>query len=150
MNTKAPRKTSTAKSNTVILKDLPLELLTPEQFEAVTRANYHHAESRLILYLFLHTNHLWQLARKIQNNPAMLETINWASIEKNTARCINETLDKLLTGVVVAKPDTVAAEPPKRRRKLACGCASHSNAAGVVEACMLGKQQGQDERWTGH
>ena len=125
---------------------MPLELLTPEQFEAVTAANYHHPESRIILYLFLHTNHLWQLARKIQNNPAALAETNWASIEKNTAKCINETLEKLLTGVVVGKP----APAPKRRRKLECGCSHHSDAAGVVEACMLGQQQGQDETWTGY
>lgn len=32
----------------------------------------------------------------------------------------------------------------------ACGCRrKHSDAAGVIEACMLGQEQGADEYWTG-
>lgn len=34
--------------------------------------------------------------------------------------------------------------------KQACGCRrKHSDAAGVIEACMLGQEQGKDEYWTG-
>ncbi|MBZ0189071.1 MAG: hypothetical protein K8F91_22690 [Candidatus Obscuribacterales bacterium] len=33
----------------------------------------------------------------------------------------------------------------------ACGCRQkHSDAAGVIEACRLGQEQGQDELWTGY
>lgn len=40
-------------------------------------------------------------------------------------------------------------EPPGKGVQ-ACGCRfKHSDAAGVIEACMLGREQGQDEYWTG-
>lgn len=40
-------------------------------------------------------------------------------------------------------------EPPNKGIQ-ACGCRNkHSDAAGVIEACMLGREQGQDEYWTG-
>lgn len=150
---KASSATKTKSSNALILKDLPLELLSPEQFEAVTKANYHHPESRLILQLFLKANYIWQLARKIQHKPSAIDTIDWSLIEKNTVKLINETLDKLLTGVDVQAP-VAPVEPATKKKsalKQACGCRQkHSDAAGVVEACMRGKAQGQDESWTGY
>lgn len=36
------------------------------------------------------------------------------------------------------------------RKKHACGCLNHSDAAGVVDACLLGQEQGIDETWTGY
>ncbi len=150
---KASSATKTKTSNDLILKDLPLELLTPEQFEAVTKANYYHPESRLILQLFLKANYIWQLARKIQHKPSAIDTIDWSLIEKNTAKLINETLSKLLTGVNVQAP-AAPVEPATKKKsalKQACGCRQkHSDAAGVVEACLHGKAQGQDESWTGY
>lgn len=135
--------------NAQILKDLPVALLSPEQYEAITKANYYHPESRLILQLFLQTDYLWQLARKMQSKSSTIEFINWAVIEKNTAKAIHETLDKLLSGVRVEAKQ--AAEPKsKSRKRLACGCAHHSDAAGVIEACLLGQEQGSDELWTGY
>ncbi|MBX9719946.1 MAG: hypothetical protein K2X81_01000 [Candidatus Obscuribacterales bacterium] len=162
---KTPTESKSKTSNALILKNLPLELLTPEQFEAVTKANYHHPESRLILLLFLQTNYLRQLACKIQNKPESISSINWSSIERSTAKIINESLEKLLNGIdnkpwkPTAAP--LAAEPasiskPARKAKTAalkqaCGCTTkHSNAAGVVAACQLGKDQGRDESWTGY
>ncbi len=38
-------------------------------------------------------------------------------------------------------------DKPERQ---ACGCRKHSAAAGVVEACLLGRAQGADEYWTGY
>ncbi|MGI0133967.1 MAG: hypothetical protein ACREBW_03300 [Candidatus Micrarchaeaceae archaeon] len=158
MNTRPTTKkttsaTKTKATNALILKDLPLDLLTPEQFEAVTKANYYHPESRLILQLFLKANYIWQLARKIQDKPSSIDTIDWSLIEKNTARLINETLNKLLTGVTVQVP-TAPVEQIKKKKSLpkqACGCHhKHSDAAGVVEACLRGQTQGQDESWTGY
>jgi hypothetical protein len=51
------RKSDSKASDSLILKDLSLALLTPDQFQAITAANYHHPESRLILQLFLHANY---------------------------------------------------------------------------------------------
>lgn len=144
-----------SKAAPAVLEDLDLALLTPEQFEAMTKANYHHPESRLILLLFLQANYLWQLARKLQNKSSAIDKIDWALIEKNTAAMLRDTLSKLLTGVKPEPwqlPPVKAPEPPKPRKRkprLACGCAHHSDAAGVVEACILGQEQGRDETWTG-
>ncbi len=150
---KATSTTKTKTSKSLILKDLPLELLTPEQFEAVTKANYYHPESRLILQLFLKANYIWQLARKIQHKPSAIDTIDWSLIEKNTAKLINETMSKLLTGVNVQSPAPPVAPATKKKPvpKQACGCRhKHSDAAGVVEACLHGQAEGRDESWTGY
>lgn len=41
-------------------------------------------------------------------------------------------------------------DPPGRRRQ-ECGCwHPHSDAAGVIDACILGQEQGSDESWTGY
>lgn len=140
-----------------VLKDLSEQLLTPEQFEAVTKVNYHHPDSRVVLHLFLHANYVWQIARKLQNDPALVDSFDWATIEKNSGKLVNETLAKLLTGIdpsswtgnqpVPAKGSKpVRGTPrPKAKSRLACGCKYHSDAAGVVEACQLGQMQGADE-----
>lgn len=147
------RKTKAAPA---VFEDLDLALLTPAQFEAITKANYYHPESRLILMLFLQANYLWQLSRKLQNKPSAIDKVDWALIEKNTRALLRDTLDKLLVGVNSEPwqiPPVKAVEPVKPRKRkprLACGCAHHSDAAGVVEACMLGQEQGSDERWTGY
>ncbi|MCA9801758.1 MAG: hypothetical protein KC777_07210 [Cyanobacteria bacterium HKST-UBA02] len=40
--------------------------------------------------------------------------------------------------------------PPIANSRQPCGCRrKHSDAAGVIEACMLGQEQGADEYWTG-
>jgi hypothetical protein len=41
-------------------------------------------------------------------------------------------------------------EKPGRKKRHACGCLHHSDAAGVVDACLLGQEQGSDETWTGY
>lgn len=39
---------------------------------------------------------------------------------------------------------------PPEYMKQACGCRrKHSDAAGVIDACLLGQEQGRDETWTG-
>ena len=145
-NTKKQPSTAKAKiSDSLLLKDLPLELLTAEQYEAITKANYRHPESRLILQLFLSTNYTWQLARKILLKPSAIDEINWSVIEKNSARLLNETLDKLLTGVVVLEPMpvVVAARPRAKKLVQSCGCSTpHSSVASVIEACKQGKEEG--------
>jgi len=97
----AVRKSDSKASDSLILKDLSLALLTPDQFQAITTANYHHPESRLILQLFLHANYGWHLARKIQNKPSSIDSIDWASYEKNTAKLLTDSLSKLLPGVSI-------------------------------------------------
>jgi hypothetical protein len=154
------RKTDSKASASLILKDLSLELLTADQFQAITEANYHHPESRLVLQLFLHASYGWHLARKIQNKPSSIDSIDWALYEKNTAKLITESLSKLLPGISTEpwKPDIRGPVPPSKPArktrtavKQACGCSEkHSQAAGVVDACALGKAQGQDESWTGY
>jgi len=161
MTTRTTVKKSDSKAtNSLILKDLSLALLTPDQCDAITKANYHHPESRLILQFFLHANYAWHLARKIQNKPSSIDSIDWALYEKNTAKLITESLSKLLPGVSTEpwnpdKPAPIPLSKPARKTKTAvkqaCGCTQkHSSAAGVVEACQLGKAQGQDESWTGY
>lgn len=153
-------KTNPAPAVPAVLDDLDLSQLSPDQYEAITKANYYHPETRLILMLFLQVDHLWQLARKMQNKSSSVKEINWTLVEKNSGSLIRDTLAKLLTGVTPqawttepkpAKPAPAPAKksPPKRKPRLACGCAHHSDAAGVVEACLLGQEQGADERWTG-
>jgi len=156
----AVRKSDSKASDTLILKDLSLALLTPDQFQAITTANYHHPESRLILQLFLHANYGWHLARKIQNKPSSIDSIDWALYEKNTAKLVTDSLSKLLPGVSSepwnhSKPAPIPPSKPARKTrtavKQACGCSEkHSQAAGVVDACARGKAQGQDESWTGY
>ncbi len=80
--------------------------LSPEQYEQITRNNYYHPESKLILQLFLQVNYTCQLARKIQQKPSLIDTIDWALIERNTAKVISETKSKLLVGVTVQAPAT--------------------------------------------
>ena len=140
-----------------VLKDLSEQLLTPEQFEAVTKVNYHHPDSRVVLHLFLHANYVWQIARKLQNDPALVDSFDWATIEKNSCKLVNDTLAKLLTGIDPTSwtglpPTAVVTSKPARKAKprLACGCAYHSYAAGVVDACQSGQEQGRDETWTGY
>ena len=143
-----------------VLKDLDMLLLTPEQSEAITKANYYHPDSRLVLQLFLHVNYSWHMARKIQNKPSTVDTIDWAALEKSAARLISDSLARLLVGVSREPWDVLPPAPPpvsKPARRLkepvrqACGCTrKHSKAAGVIEACALGKAQGADETWTGY
>jgi hypothetical protein len=161
MTTRTVAKKSTAKaSNAPILKDLSLQLLTADQFEAITKANYYHPDSRLVLQLFLHVNYSWHLARNIQNKPSSLGSIDWVLYEKNAEKLIAESLSKLLSGISpepwnLEAPAPVPASKPQRKTRAvtrqACGCSQqHSQAAGVVAACQLGKAQGQDESWTGY
>jgi len=110
--------------------------------------------------LFLHANYGWHLARKIQNKPSSIDSIDWALYEKNAAKLLTETLSKLLPGISTEpwKPDIRGPVPPSKparktrmAAKQACGCTEkHSQAAGVVDACARGKAQGQDESWTGY
>jgi len=105
-----------------VLKDLSEQLLTPEQFEAVTKVNYHHPDSRVVLHLFLHANYVWQIARKLQKDPALVETFDWPTIEKNSGKLVNDTLGKLLTGIDPTSwtgllPTAVIASKPARKAK---------------------------------
>lgn len=125
--TTARTKCDTDNSNALILKELPLQLLTPEQYEAITRANYYHPESRLILQLFLQANYTWQLARKLQNKPTSIDSIDWALVETNTAKLINESLVKLLPGIDNQPWNPVPQPPPpaKPGRKKSTGGLRH-------------------------
>jgi hypothetical protein len=164
-----PTRTSSRKTTTPtkqkghnidILRDLSLQLLTPEQFEAITKANYYHPESRLVLQLFLHVNYSWQIARRLQNNPSSASDIDWGSHEKNAAKLVSDSLSTLLQGIDREAWDPDANDVPQKpvRRKTttaalgqACGCkVKHSSAAGVVAACQAGRAQGADETWTGY
>jgi hypothetical protein len=95
-------------------KELPTDLLSPEEYSAMTAANYHHPESRLILQLFLHVNYLWQLSRHMQNKPSSIPVVDWQTIEINAGMCIRSTCNKLLGGVEVS-PWAGSIEPEKKR-----------------------------------
>lgn len=83
-------------------KQLPMQLLSPDQFEAITKANYYHPESQLIMKLFLHVNHFWHISRQMQGKPTpWAKPVDWERVEQNAANLIQETLTKLLVGVSV-------------------------------------------------
>lgn len=82
------------------LEGQPLELLLePEQYEAITAANYDHPESRIILRCFLHVNYYWQVSRSMQGLPSPVTSVDWSSMERNAAQLIRNTFEKLLPGV---------------------------------------------------
>lgn len=83
-------------------KELPMQLLSPEEFEAITKANYYHPESQLILRLFLHISHFWHITRQMQGKPTDLQKpVEWERVEQSAAKLIQETLKQLLSGVSV-------------------------------------------------
>ena len=97
-------------------KELPLQLLSPEEFEAITKANYYHPESQLILRLFLHICHFWHIARQMQDKPTQLpKPVEWESVELSASKLIQETLNQLLPGVAVTPWE--AAKTNGRRQK---------------------------------
>jgi hypothetical protein len=91
------------------LKDLDLDLLLPEEYEAITKANYGHPESRLILQLFLQLNYFWHITRFMQGRCRSIKDVDWIKLEVTTKCLIGRTLEKLLKGVEV----TAWVEPPK-------------------------------------
>lgn len=81
------------------VEDQPLELLSPEEYEAITAANYEHPESRIILRLFLQTNYIWHVSRHMQGLPSQVTAVDWKRMEENSAQAIRNTFQKLLPGV---------------------------------------------------
>jgi hypothetical protein len=98
------KKVSAAKVHRHV-EDQPLELLAPEEFEAITAANYEHPESRIILRLFLQVNHMWHVSRHMQGLPSPVTAVDWKRVEENSAQAIRNTFQKLLTGVDVTAWD---------------------------------------------
>jgi len=98
-------KTKTKPKPTVMIeqKELPMQLLSPEEFEAITKANYYHPESQLILKLFLHISHFWNITRQMQGKPTDLPkpVVEWERVEQSASKLIEETLKQLLSGVSV-------------------------------------------------
>lgn len=83
-------------------KELPMQLLSAEEFEAITQANYYHPESQLILRLFLHISHFWHITRQMQGKPSHLpKPVEWERVEQSAAKLVQETLNQLLSGVSV-------------------------------------------------
>jgi hypothetical protein len=84
-------------------KELPMEILSPDEFEAITKANYFHPESQLILKLFLQVNYFWHITRQMQGKPTHLpKDVDWTIVEESAARLIAQTLNQLLTGVTIS------------------------------------------------
>lgn len=77
----------------------PLDLLAPQEFEAITAANYEHPESRIILRLFLQVNYIWHVSRHMQGLPSTVSAVDWKRLEENSAQAIRNTFQKLLPGV---------------------------------------------------
>lgn len=73
------------------LDDQPLELLSKEEFEAITAANYEHPESRIILRLFLQVNYFWHISRIMQELPSAVTSVDWKRVEDNSAQTIRKT-----------------------------------------------------------
>ena len=81
------------------LEDQPLELLSPEEYEAITAANYHHPESRIILRLFMHVSHYWHVSRHMQGLPSAVTAVDWHKLEETSGQLIRNTFQKLMPGV---------------------------------------------------
>jgi hypothetical protein len=102
---KKTSKTKVAKTETRVSLDMtevPLDLLSPEEYEAITRANYEHPESKLVLQLFVQVNYLWHLSRHMQNKPSSIPVVDWLTVEMSARRTIMATLAKLLVGVSIS------------------------------------------------
>src|ERR1035437_9606621 len=102
-------KTAVAKEsktkNTKLLDDQPLELLSPQEYEAITAANYHHPESRIILRLFMHVNYFWHISRHMQGLPSSVTAVDWQKIEQTSGQLIRNTFQKLMPGVKTSEWD---------------------------------------------
>lgn len=96
------------------LEDQPLDLLSPQEFQAITAANYDHPESRIILRLFLHVNYFWHVSRHMQGPRSGISSIDWNCIEENAAQTIRDTFEKLLPGVETSAWD---GKIPEKYRK---------------------------------
>jgi hypothetical protein len=81
------------------VEDQPLELLAPQEFEAITAANYEHPEARIILRLFLQVNYIWHVSPHMQGLPSAVTAVDWKRVEENSAQAIRNTFQKLLPGV---------------------------------------------------
>lgn len=93
-----PAKTTKPKVHRHI-EEQPLDLLSPEEFNAITAANYEHPESRIILRLFMHVNYFWHVSRHMQGLPSAVNKVDWAAMESNAAQTIRNSFSKLLPGV---------------------------------------------------
>jgi hypothetical protein len=102
----ATKKQPPAKKNSPgsrsLLRDANWQLLAPDEFEAITRANYEHPESRLILELFLQVNYLWHLSKYMQNRSAFIKSVDWVEVQLAAQSTIHKTLAQLLKGVDTA------------------------------------------------
>lgn len=76
-----------------------LELLTPQEYEAITSANYGHPESRVVLRMFLQINYFWHLSRHMQGLPSSVSAVDWKKVEENSAQTIRNTFHMLLPEV---------------------------------------------------
>ena len=109
----APAKaTKQALSRTTILKDQELQLLMPDEFEAITKANYYHPESRIVLQLFLQANYFWHITRFMQGKKTSIKELDWVRLEINTSTLISKTLETLLTGVQVTPWEEATKKKP--------------------------------------
>ena len=81
------------------LEEQPLDLLSPQEFEAIAAANYEHPESRIILRLFLQVNYFWHVSRHLQGLPSAVTAVDWKRTEENSAQAIRNTFQKVLPGV---------------------------------------------------
>lgn len=81
------------------LQDQPLELLTPDEFAAITAATYDNPQSRIVLRLLINANYFWHVSRHVLGLPSPITEVDWRSVERNTAQLVRNTFDKLLPQV---------------------------------------------------
>lgn len=104
--------TKQALSRASILKDQELQLLMPDEFEAITKANYYHPESRIVLQLFLQANYFWHISRFMQGKKTSIKEVDWIRLEINISTLISKTLETLLTGVQVTPWEETTKKKP--------------------------------------
>lgn len=112
---KAPVAKATKLKPSKHLEDQQLELLAPQEFEAITAANYGHPESRIILRMFLHVNYFWHISRHMQGLPSSVSAVDWKKVEDNSAQAIRNTFHMLIPGVRTSAWD---GQIPERYKKV--------------------------------
>ncbi|MBX9569245.1 MAG: hypothetical protein K2X77_10140 [Candidatus Obscuribacterales bacterium] len=85
-----------------VLKGQKLEILSRAEFEAITKANYYHPESRLILQLFLQVHYAWQISKLMQGKASTVKTIDWSRFESACSKLLLSSFGDLLSGVQVS------------------------------------------------
>lgn len=92
-------RTKKKQSEKELIEHIQESILTPEQYEALTKANYTHPKSRMVLRLFLHLSFFWHVCRYMQGKSDVIAGISWSEMERHARQLIDKVLADLLQGI---------------------------------------------------